>query len=91
VCVTAVALQTLLNDKYKLESLQGDGSRTRQETLKMPAEKLGPVIVVSLSINLCIKLVLTEFIEVCPTSKFCWQSNRIYQHCTSTLQLNEML
>jgi len=25
-----VALQTLLNDKYKLESLQGDGSRTRQ-------------------------------------------------------------
>jgi len=30
VWVTAVALQTLLNDKYKLESLQGDGSRTRQ-------------------------------------------------------------
>jgi len=26
-----VALQLLLNDKYKLESLQGDGSRTRQE------------------------------------------------------------
>jgi len=25
-----VALQTLLNDKYKLESLQGDGSRIRQ-------------------------------------------------------------
>ena len=31
VWVTVVALQTLLNDKYKLESLQGDGSRTRQE------------------------------------------------------------
>ena len=31
VCVTVVSLQTLLNDKYKLESLQGDGSRTRQE------------------------------------------------------------
>jgi len=30
VWVTDVALQTLLNDKYKLESLQGDGSRTRQ-------------------------------------------------------------
>jgi len=26
-----VALQLLLNDKYKLESLQGHGSRTRQE------------------------------------------------------------
>jgi len=26
-----VALQKLLNDKYKLESLQGDGSRSRQE------------------------------------------------------------
>jgi len=31
VWVTAVALQTLLNDKYKLELLQGDGSGTRQE------------------------------------------------------------
>jgi len=31
VWVTAVALQLLLNDKYKLESLQGDGSKTRQE------------------------------------------------------------
>jgi len=31
VWVTAVALQLLLNDKYKLESLQEDGSRTRQE------------------------------------------------------------
>jgi len=31
VWVTVVALETLLNDKYKLESLQGDGSRTRQE------------------------------------------------------------
>jgi len=31
VWVTAVALQILLNDKYNLESLQGDGSRTRQE------------------------------------------------------------
>jgi len=31
VWVTVVALQTLLNDTYKLESLQGDGSRTRQE------------------------------------------------------------
>jgi len=30
VWVTDVALQTLLNDKYKLESLQGDESRTRQ-------------------------------------------------------------
>jgi len=30
VWVTDVALQTLLNDKYKLESFQGDGSRTRQ-------------------------------------------------------------
>jgi len=30
VWVTDVALQTFLNDKYKLESLQGDGSRTRQ-------------------------------------------------------------
>jgi len=30
VWVTDVALQTLLNDKYKLESLQWDGSRTRQ-------------------------------------------------------------
>jgi len=30
VWVTVVALQILLNDKYKLESLQ-DGSRTRQE------------------------------------------------------------
>ena len=28
--VTAVALLLLLNDKYKLESLQGDGNRTRQ-------------------------------------------------------------
>ena len=28
---TVVALKILLNDKYKLESLQGDGSRTRQE------------------------------------------------------------
>ena len=43
--VTAVALQILLNDKYKLESLQGDGSRTRQEILKQPAAKLEPVIV----------------------------------------------
>ena len=32
VWVTVVALQILLNDKYKLESLQGDGSRTRQES-----------------------------------------------------------
>jgi len=31
VWVTAVTLQKLLNDKYKLESLQGAGSRTRQE------------------------------------------------------------
>jgi len=31
VWVTVVALQILLNDKYKFESLQGDGSRTRQE------------------------------------------------------------
>jgi len=31
VWVTAVALQLLLNYKYMLESLQGDGSRTRQE------------------------------------------------------------
>jgi len=38
-----------------------------------------------------IKLVLTEFIKVYPTSKFYWQSNRIYLHCISTLQLNEML
>ena len=30
VWVTDAALQTLLNDKYKLESLQGDGSTTRQ-------------------------------------------------------------
>jgi len=30
VWVTDVALQTLLNDKYKFESLQEDGSRTRQ-------------------------------------------------------------
>jgi len=30
VWATDVALQTLMNDKYKLESLQGDGSRTRQ-------------------------------------------------------------
>jgi len=45
VWVTAVALQILLNDKHKLESLQGDGSRTRQEipqTLQ-PAAKLEPV------------------------------------------------
>jgi len=45
VWVTDVALQTLLNDKYKLESLQGDGSRTRQAIPQMPAEKLRPVIV----------------------------------------------
>jgi len=38
-----------------------------------------------------IKLVLTEFIEVYPTSKLYWQSNRIYLHCILTLQLNEML
>jgi len=31
VWVTAVALQKLLNDKYKLESLRGNGSRTRQK------------------------------------------------------------
>jgi len=31
VVVTAVTLLLLLNDTYKLESLQGDGSRTRQE------------------------------------------------------------
>jgi len=31
VWVNAVALQKLLNDKYKLKSLQRDGSRTRQE------------------------------------------------------------
>jgi len=31
VWVTGVALQILLNDKYKLESLQGGGSKTRQE------------------------------------------------------------
>ena len=31
VWITVVALQILLNDKYKLASLQGDGSRTRQE------------------------------------------------------------
>jgi len=35
-----------------------------------------------------IKLVLTEFIEVYPTTKLYWQSNRIYHHCISTLQLN---
>jgi len=38
-----------------------------------------------------IKLVLTEFIEVYPISKLYWQSSRIYLHCISTLQLNEML
>jgi len=43
-----VALQTLLIDKYKLESLQGDGSRTRRRSLKMPAEKLGHVIAASI-------------------------------------------
>jgi len=31
VWITAVGLQLLLNDKCKLESLQEDGSRTRQE------------------------------------------------------------
>jgi len=31
VVVTAVTLLLLLNDTYKLESLQEDGSRTRQE------------------------------------------------------------
>ena len=31
VLVTAVALQLFLNDKYKLESLQEDGSRTKEE------------------------------------------------------------
>jgi len=31
VWVTVVALQILLSDKYNPESLQGDGSRTRQE------------------------------------------------------------
>jgi len=35
----------LLSDKYKLESLQGDGSRTRQEIPQKPAAKLEPVIV----------------------------------------------
>ena len=38
-----------------------------------------------------IKHVLTEFVEVYSTSKLYWQSNRIYIHCISTLQLNEML
>jgi len=38
-----------------------------------------------------IKVVSTEFIEVYPTSKLYWQSNMIYLHCISTLQLNEML
>jgi len=38
-----------------------------------------------------IKHVFTEFIEVYSTSKLYWQSSRIYIHCISTLQLNEML
>jgi len=41
VWVTAVALQLLLNDKYKLESLQEDGSRTRQENRQTAGCKAG--------------------------------------------------
>ena len=41
VWVTAVALQLLLNDKYKLESLQEDGSRTRQEIPQTAGCKAG--------------------------------------------------
>jgi len=44
--VTAVALQLLLNDKYKLESLQEDGAEPSRRFLKQPTAKLEPVIVV---------------------------------------------
>jgi len=44
--VTAVTLLLLLNDTYKLESLQEDGSRTSRRFLKQPAANLEPVIVV---------------------------------------------
>ena len=37
--VTGMALQLLLYDKYKLESLQGDGSRTRQEIPQTTSSK----------------------------------------------------
>jgi len=38
-----------------------------------------------------IKHVLIEFIEVYPTSKLYWQSNKICLHCIPTLQFNAKL
>jgi len=53
VWVTAVALQLLLNDKYKLESLQGDGSRTRQDIPQTAGCK-------ARAGNFCLKLMMSH-------------------------------
>jgi len=64
VWVTAVALQLLLNDKYKLESLQEDGAEPGRRFLKQTAAKLEPAIVVFDKERLTQPLVLSTEVDI---------------------------